>query len=96
MSAHSSAPMSDIRRPPMRAVDSERTARTSGTSTPVSVVQLASPQKEYPDSEFGSAASVHSTGPAMSDIDYKEKKNRINWRHPYILHLKDLGWSKTQ
>ena len=56
----------------------------------VSVTQSVRSADYDTQSEFGAQSVM------MSDISYKEKKNRIEWTHPHIIHLKDLGWSKEQ
>ena len=61
----------------------------SSPSTHQNVVECQSPQS--PESEFDGASSV-----GRSERSYREKKNRVNWQHPYIIHLIDLGWSKLQ
>ena len=51
---------------------------------------LGTPDREYAESEFGGTSVM------MSDISYRDKKNRVDWTHPHVIYLKDLGWDKVQ
>ena len=79
------------------AVPSNNNSRR-GHYRPTSVHSEATSARErggsFADSDFGIESVAQSV--VVSEISYKEKKNRIDWNHPHILYLKDLGYSKTQ